>query len=361
MLDYTAFAQLLLDYCLDVQKGEHLLIRAATTTEPLLNALYTLSLKRHVHTWMKIHLPNQDQLFFQHAEEPLLNHIHPTEAHLIEQSDKVLYILSDTHILPYPAAEKRRQFLLNRRNIQELYRKRRWTLTLFPTEAQAKAAGMTAHSFASYCRAALFLDHENPADAWRALRQRQARRIQLFHGGKEIRILGSGTDIRFSIEGRTFINSDGKQNMPSGEIYTSPIDESVEGVFTADAPIITREGEIQGVRLRFHQGVVVEASAKKGDQALQHILNTDEGSRRLGEFGIGCNRGMNRFIKEILYDEKVAGTIHLALGNSYSAAGGTNSSMIHYDFIKTMYQDGEILLDGVPVYQNGYFITENQL
>jgi aminopeptidase len=192
---------------------------------------------------------------------------------------------------------------------------------------------------------------------WPAMRDELLRRKVQFEAAREVRIVGPSTDLRLGVAGRTWIVDEGKHNMPGGEIFTGPIEDSVEGEVLYDFPAVYGGREVEGVRLRFQAGKVVDASARTGEAYLIAMLDADEGARRLGELGVGTNYGIQRFSKSVLFDEKIGGTVHLALGRSYDETGGTNQSAIHWDMVKDLRADGEIHLDGQIVQRNGRFLS----
>jgi aminopeptidase len=233
--------------------------------------------------------------------------------------------------------------------------KKRWCSTLWPTEALAAQAGMTPEDFAAFVRDALFLSQADPVQAWGGLRAFQERLIGRLRDARELRLEAEGTDLTLSVAGRTWVNSDGKRNMPSGEVFTGPQEQSANGhvrftVRSAPAGI-----DVDGVELELRDGEVVAARAAVGDDYLQRALATDDGSRFLGEIGIGTNFGIARPTGTILFDEKIGGTVHLALGRSYPETGGKNRSALHWDLICDLRAGGRLSADGEVVQENGRF------
>jgi aminopeptidase len=204
---------------------------------------------------------------------------------------------------------------------------------------------------------AVFLDREDPVGAWGELREFQARLIERLAPAREIRIEAEGTDLTLSVAGRTWVNSDGRRNMPSGEVFTGPHEGSAEGRIRFTVPSSPRGIEVADVELEFREGRVVAARAGRGDAYLQATLETDEGARRLGELGIGTNFGIDRAVGNILLDEKIGGTVHLALGRSYPETGGTNESAVHWDMICDLRRGGVLYADGEPIQRDGRFLV----
>jgi aminopeptidase len=212
---------------------------------------------------------------------------------------------------------------------------------------------MATEDFTAFVRRALFLDRKDPIAAWHELSATQAGLVERLRTASEIHIEADGTDLTLSVAGREWINSDGKHNMPSGEVFTGPVETSAEGRIRFDVPSSPRGVEVAGIELEFREGVVTSARADRGDEVLQAMLATDDGARRLGELGIGTNTGVDRPVGSILVDEKMGGTIHLALGRSYPETGGTNESAVHWDMICDLRRGGRLSADGEPVVLDG--------
>jgi aminopeptidase len=233
--------------------------------------------------------------------------------------------------------------------IQEARLARRWCGTLWPTTALAQQAGMSERDYAQFAVRALFLDRSDPVAAWGELSERQAALVQRLSSAREIRIEAEGTDLRLRVDGRRWINSDGRRNMPSGEVFTGPLERSAHGHIRFTIPSSPRGVHVEGVELTFAHGEVVAAWAERGDGYLQSALAADAGARYLGELGIGTNVGIDRPTGSILFDEKMAGTVHLALGRSYPETGGTNVSTLHWDLICDLRDGGRLTADGEPI------------
>jgi aminopeptidase len=231
----------------------------------------------------------------------------------------------------------------------------RWVGTLFPTAAQAQEADMSLADFEDFVYRACFVDQPDPEACWREISARQQRLVDWLRGKEQVRVEGPDVELTLSIAGRTFINSDGHKNMPSGEIFTGPVEESVNGWIRFTYPAIYGGREVQGIELRFEDGRVVEASAGKNESFLQAVLDTDPGARYLGEFAIGTNDGIDRFTKSILFDEKIGGTIHMAVGAGYPETGSKNESAVHWDMICDMRDGGRIWVDDELFYDSGVF------
>lgn len=358
MINCAKLSEILVSYCIDVQERDVVEVNANINALPLVEKLYEYILIKGGHPVVKFNFQNQKEIFYENAVDHQLDYISPIDIAESEVVDKVIIIRSQDNIITkiYPEKEKRRSIAFER--INKKTKSNRWVLTLYPTNAYAQAANMTMNEFETFYENALFLNKENPIDEWINIGKQQQKYIALFNGANKISIKSSLIDLCFSIKERNFINSDGKQNMPSGEIYTSPIEESINGYYESDLPNTKYGTEISGVKLYYEDGKLINYDAKKGKQELDTLLARDLGAKIIGEFGIGCNYGINKCINNILFDEKIGGTIHLALGQAYESAGGKNKSGIHLDLISDMIKgDGIISIDDKVIYKNGHFIV----
>jgi aminopeptidase len=226
----------------------------------------------------------------------------------------------------------------------------RWVLVRVPNESFAQQAGVSLDEITEFFFDATLRDWEREAERYQELQK-------VFQAADIVQIIGTGTDLTFSTAGRNYVIADGHFNMPDGEIYTAPVDNSAKGYITFDFPGVYAGQKVEGIRLEFEAGQVARASAESNEELLHQLLNMDEGSRRIGEFGVGTNFGIDKFCYDILYDEKIGGTIHIALGRAYRECGGTNQSSLHWDIVKDLHQDGSILLDGRRILENGKFLV----
>ena len=234
----------------------------------------------------------------------------------------------------------------------------RWCGTQFPTHADAQEASMSLTEYEEFVYGAGLLDKEDPTAEWKRISLEQERWVKYLDTKKELHIISEGTNIKVQIESRKWINCDGKVNFPDGEIFTSPIENGVNGYITFSFPGIYSGKEIEGIKLEVESGKVVKATAYKGEELLHALLATDEGSTRFGEVAIGTNYGIQKFTRNMLFDEKIGGTIHMAIGDSMAEAGGINKSVIHWDMLCDMRNGGKIYADNELFYENGKFIEE---
>jgi aminopeptidase len=325
---------------------------------PLVRALHRALLERGA--WPLIHLAPSELApdFFQFARDFQLDSFAPLTLTEADAADCVVGIDAPANtrslagVDPSLIARTTRATL----PVREVRLRRRWCRTIWPTSALAQQAGMGDDEYAGFLAGALLVDRADPIAAWRELSRRQERLVQRLGNAREIHIEAAGTDLRLRVDGRTWINSDGKRNMPSGEVFTGPLEDSANGTITFGIPSSPRGVAVTDVELTFRDGEVVAASAASGERYLQEALRTDSGARCLGELGIGTNTGINRATGSVLLDEKMAGTVHLALGRSYTETGGRNSSALHWDLICDLRSGGRLTADGEAIVEDGTLV-----
>jgi len=349
-------AKLLVDYSCEIKKGDWFYLSAdSVEAKPLYDAVRVMALKRGAH--ISDHFcydPHQtptmlDYGFLRHASKEQLEKVPEFRLTEMQQMQAYIRILAsqnpkgNSNIDPAKISLRAKAV----QSILEERLKKKWVVTLFPTHGLAQAAEMSLEEFEDFVYNALFVDKKDPIQEWKNLSKRQEVLVDVLNSGRIVKIKSRETDLTMSIEGREAINCNGHYNMPDGEVFTSPVETSIQGkVFFATIPSIAGGGEVRGIRLEFKDGKVVAASAEKGNKFLQAMLNTDGGARYVGELGIGTNFGIQKPIKEILFDEKIGGTIHLALGGGFEECGGKNKSAIHWDIILDLREGGEISVDG---------------
>lgn len=348
MLDCEAFAALLCEWCLEVRAGQQVLISSSTLAEPLARSLYAAMLKRGA--WPLVRLvPAEFQAdFYTNAGDMHLDGFAPVELVEAQTIDSLLSIdaPANTSALAGVDPERIARASRARQPVLEAALSRRWAGTQWPTPALAQQARMSNRDYEAFLGAALFLDQPDPVAAWAALSRRQDALVERLAGAREVRIENDGTDLRLRVDGRRWINSDGRRNMPSGEVFTGPLEDSANGTIYFTIPSRSRGVDVEGVELTFRRGEVVASRADRGSGYLQSSLAIDAGARYLGELGIGTNVGIDRATGSTLLDEKIAGTVHLALGRSYPETGGTNASALHWDLICDLRPSGRLTVDG---------------
>jgi aminopeptidase len=353
------WADLLVDYCLKVEQGETIALSAEILGRPLVEACYKAIVLRGSHPLVRLELPGLHEFFVQEASDAQLAYVPPSTLFEAQSVSARIRIAADSDTRSMSRVDPRRQAIFERARdpIRQASRRARWVLTQFPTPAYAVDAKMTLPEYESFVTRALFLDRPDPRGAWQELGRRQAGLVEFMSGVRTVRIEADETDLTLTVAGRTWINSDGKRNMPSGEIFTGPVEDSATGRLRCGFPVCRDGRELVGISLDFHEGRVVRSEAADGADYLLAMLDLDAGARRLGELGLGLNSGIDRFTGSILYDEKIGGTVHLALGQSYPETGGVNNSALHWDLIVDTRTNGRITADGRLVMENGHWLV----
>jgi aminopeptidase len=304
------------------------------------------------------------EIHLKEANEDQLNFVSPVTQLITERFDCILYVDAETNtrrlsrVDPLRAAKRRKAYdaldtLWSQRAAQGLMR---WCYTQFPTNAYAENASMSLEDYCEFVCNACMLNEPDPVACWHELATQQKTLIAWLKGRKQVHILGEDTDLTISIEGRPFLACDGHVNFPDGEIYCGPVEDSAHGTIRFTLPTSYDGHAVDDTRLRFDEGRVVEAHAASSEEYLLSMLNIDEGARRIGEFAFGMNYGIREATRNILYDEKIGGTLHLALGRSYPESGGLNVSALHWDMVCDLHQQGEVWVDGELFLKNGTFV-----
>jgi aminopeptidase len=357
-------AEVMVNYSVAVKPNDLVLIRML---DPLAEPL-ALEVQKHVlmagGNPIFLMAPSRAaEVFFRYASDEQLDWLNPMQKWLWENVDVMISLIADantkelTHVDParLSRAQKARapitKTFMNRQATGEL----RWTLTQYPTQSAAQDAEMSLSEYEDFVYGACMVHLQDPAAYWREVSQEQERLVNWLVGKDQIQVKGENIDLTLSVKGRKFINADGKKNFPDGEIFTGPVENSVNGWARFTYPAIYNGREVDGVELIFEDGKAVKATATKGEDFLNAILNTDSGARYLGEFAIGTNEGVKQFTRNILFDEKMGGTMHMALGASYPDTGAKNESAVHWDMICDMRSGAEIYVDGELFYKNGEF------
>jgi aminopeptidase len=358
-------AAVLVEYSLDVQPGDLMLIQAPARAEPLVQEVFRHALARGAHLETKIGVSGLAETFLREATDEQLRYVSPVEELVTERYKIFLKIGADSNTRSLSSVDPQRVATVHEahRALTSRFMHRaasgdlRWCYTQFPTEAFAQDADMSLREYEEFFFKACRLTEPDPVAAWQAQRADQQRLIDWLAGKQELRLVAPDTDLTLSIEGRRFINAYGDSNFPDGEFFTGPVESSVQGTVRFPYPSNVGGREVEDVRLTFADGKVVDARATKNEEYLIKMLDTDDGARRLGELGIGANYGITRYTRNTLFDEKIGGTVHLALGHSYPETGGTNISAIHWDLVCDLRKQGEIRVDGKVFAKNGQFVV----
>jgi aminopeptidase len=360
-----ALAQILVRYSTKVAEGDVCVIQSTTAAEVLVQAVYEEVLRAGGLPVMQLTTDGAQAAFYDLAGDAQLGWVPPTSEWAAEHADVRIAIMADVNARELSRADPRKQARVQkaRRSLMETSMKRsaageyRWALTLFPTHAYASEAGMALREYEDFYYAACLATDGEPVTAWERQSDQVRRLADWIEGREEVHITAPGTDVTLGVAGRHWIPCVGEHNMPDGEFFTGPVEDSANGEVAFSFPASYGGRTVSGVRLRFEAGKVVDASAEQGEDFLIEMLDTDEGARRLGELGIGTNYGIATGTKEILLDEKIGGTAHMAIGMSYPETHGTNSSAVHWDMVCDLRQGGAITVDGVELQRDGKFLV----
>jgi len=357
-------AHILVRYSLGLKKGDRFTVWTNPAATSLVKEVVREAIHAGSHPELFVSLPGVTETIFKEASDEQLTSISPIQHLVIEEYDALLQILSTENTRGMNGVDPARLALAQQASI-DLFQTQvkrsaegtfHWSIAMFPTNAYAQDADMSLGDFEEFVFRTCFLNEENPVQRWQELSRQQAQLIEWLKGKHTIHVRGQDTDLTLSIEGRTFLNDDGKHNFPGGEFFTSPVETSANGYIRYSFPASYGGRSVEDVRLRFQGGVVVEATAAQGQDYLDKMLGMDDGARRLGEFAFGNNRNVDRCTKNILFDEKMGGTVHLALGMAFPEAGGLNQSALHWDMVCDLRSGSEIRVDDELFCKDGTFV-----
>jgi aminopeptidase len=359
-------AHILIDHATYVGIGDRVAIEAVTVAEPLVRALYELTLKRGGLPHLILYLPEQEEIFYSLSADHQLDFTPAFQKLVVDDFDVYIRARSEvntralTNVEPGRQARRQKAMATIRNTMMRRGgdKSLRWVLAQYPTQAYAMEAEMGLQEYQDFVYKACHADEDtvDPVAYWRGVQEEQAKIVKRIEGHDQVQLRGPHVDLSLSIKGRTFRNSSGQHNMPDGEVYTGPVEDSVQGWVRYTYPAVTQGRVVTGIELKFEDGRVVDAKAEKDQDFLLQMMDSDPGARYIGEFAIGTNFGITRFTRNILFDEKIGGTFHMALGAGYPETGSRNTSAIHWDMICDLRQDSEILVDGELIYRNGEFV-----
>jgi aminopeptidase len=368
-----SFARLLVEYSLELKEGDLVLITGDHPGMPLIREVYRASLRAGAHPDYMPVLPGHfdaivpyelNEIYFEEADEVQLSFLSPLSELAVTRYDAILKIRSPLDTRALSGVDPERKALRSRAcaPLIETYFRRestgslRWCLTVYPTESLAQDASMSLEDFSELLFKACKLSGDDPIRLWKKQEEAQGRIVTRLNGLHSLRIVGKDTDLSMRVEGRTWISCAGKLNLPDGEVFTGPVEDSLNGHITFSFPGVRAGVEIEDIRIRFQDGKAVSAHASKGEDLLTGLLATDTGAAYVGELGFGTNGDIIRFTRFMLLDEKMGGTVHLALGNGYPKTGSLNKSGIHWDLLCDLREEGMIYGDGEVIYRDGAFV-----
>jgi aminopeptidase len=361
---HERLADLLVGYSTEVKPGELVYIASAAAAAPLLRALYRRVLEAGAHPYVQIAADGAAEALFEDGSDEQLAWVNPVRREELERADVRIAVEADANTRALTEVDPARQALvaLSRTELREIYFRRaasgelRSVITLYPTPAHAQDAEMALADYEDFVYRAGLLDRPDPVAAWRELGETMRGLADWLGARSELRVVAEGTDLTLGVEGRTWIPCDGTENFPDGEVFTAPLEDSVEGTIRFTYPATFSGRAVRDVELRFEGGEVVESSASQGEDLLREMLALDAGARRAGEFSFGMNDAVEEFTGHTLFDEKIGGTVHLALGKAYPESGGTNDSALHWDLVCDLRSGSEVYADGELVYRDGRFL-----
>ena len=362
---WEKYANVLVDYSTKVKKGDLVIIRATSPqAQPLVKEIYKQVLQRGANPVVRTMMEGLSEIYVKYANEEQLSYIDPMSEIEYEKADVLISIGAPTNTKAMTKADSKKmaQRSAATRELSNKMLKRsaegslKWVIADFPTNALAQEAKMSLDDYTEFLINACYLDLDDPVSKWKEIDKEQQRIADYLNKTSKLHIIGEETDITFNTEGRKWLNCSGQCNFPDGEIYTSPVEDSANGTIYFDFPQIYRGNEAQKVRLKLENGKVIEAHAEKGEEYFLNMINMDEGSRFVGEIAIGTNSRIQDITGNILFDEKIGGAIHMALGASYPEAGGKNVSGLHWDLSKNMKNGSEIYADDALIYKDGKFV-----
>jgi len=358
-------ANILVNYSTKVKPGDWVWISANVLALPLVNETVRQILRAGGQFNVLMDQDDLTEINLSESTVEQLQWISPIEKMLYENADVLIALraASNTRSLGGVDPNKPRTRQQARRDLTQTYLRRsaegslRWVLSVYPCQAYSQEADMSLREYEDFVYGATFADQPDPVSLWQTMHDNQQRLVEWLKGKKEIIVRGPNVDLKLSVEGRTFVNDFGDKNMPGGEVFTGPVENSVNGWIKYTYPAIYSGREVEGIELEFKEGQVVSSKAQKNEEFLNSMLASDAGARYVGEFALGTNFGIQRFTKNILFDEKIGGSIHLALGSGYPETGSVNQSSIHWDMICDMRQDSEIRVDKELIYKDGKIVV----
>ncbi len=356
-------AKLIVNYSINTKKNDEVMIAAPVEAEPLALEMCREVLRAGAHPIMNPIFERTGEIFFEEAKDHQLNFCSPYKKFMYENLNGLIHILADsnTRMLSNVQPEKMAKVSAATREIHDIFLKRgaskelKWCGMPFPTNAMAQEASMSLSEYERFVYSACMVDKRDPIAEWKKVKKTQQKMVNTLNKVSTLEFYGLDTELKMSVKGRKWINCCGDHNMPDGEVFTSPVENSVSGQIRFTFPGIYMGKEIEDMTLEFRKGKIVNAKAEKGQELLRSLIDIDDGAKRLGEVAIGTNHGIKKFTKTILFDEKLGGTIHMAIGSGYPETKSKNRSAIHWDMIKDM-KKGEIIADGQTVYKNGKWL-----
>jgi aminopeptidase len=359
------FAYILIHHSLRIKKHDLFQISGSHLATPLIQEVYKQALEAGAHPYTHIGIDGLAEMYYKHSSNAQLQYVSPIDKFEIEHIDARLSIISPENTRNLTSIDPKKQAMSNaaRHEIMEIFLNRamkkdlRWSVTQYPTQAAAQDAEMSLRDYENFVFSAAHVDAKDPVAHWKSVFTEQEKIRKYLETKKKLHILAKDTDLAVSVTGRKWINCYGQENFPDGEVFTGPVENATEGHIRYTFPISFGGREVDDVELWFSKGAVVKSSASKGEKFLQEMLKVDLGARRLREFSFGTNYGVKKYTKNTLFDEKIGGTIHLAVGSGYPETRSKNKSSLHWDMVCDLRKYGEVYADDELIYKNGRFLN----
>lgn len=360
-------ARLLVEYSVALKKGQTLAIRGSYVAAPLIRECYKAAIKVGAHVETLVSIDGLEEIFFKNAAEHQLTYVSPIAKQRVKTLDTFIGIWADVNTRGLTGADPKKMAVAAKagRAVSKIFSDRaakhelNWVGTMFPTPANAQDGDMSLAEYEDFVYGAGHLDDDDPIATWKQISKSQKFMVDALNKAKEIRVVGKDTDLTLGVKGRKWINCDGRVNFPDGEVFTGPVEKTVNGhIRFADFPAVRQGREVVNAFLEFQNGKCVKATADKGQEYLQAMIAMDAGSAYLGELAFGTNYNITRYTRNTLFDEKIGGTVHIALGAGYPETGNCNNSGLHWDLVVDLRKDGKVLADGAVIQENGKFLDK---
>lgn len=360
-----ALAHILVEHSLRIKKDDLFLIYGSPIAAPLITAVYKHALQKGAHPHVRLGLEELSEIYYKRATKDQLAFLSPLDKFETKTIDARLSIISPENTRYMSNVDPEQQALRSRsvQPIHDIFLQRaasgdlKWCVTLFPTNAAAQDAEMSLWDYENFVFKAGHLQDNDPIGFWRSMGEEQQKLKRMLEKKSTIQILGEDTDLTLSVDKRKWMPCFGKENFPDGELFTGPVETSAEGYVHFSFSLVYGGRRVDDVKLWFEKGVVVKATAANGLEFLQSMIQMDDGSKRLGELAFGLNYGIKEYTKNTLFDEKIGGTMHIALGSGYPETGSSNTSGLHWDMVIDLRKEGKVLADGELIFEKGSFVA----
>jgi aminopeptidase len=358
-------ADILTEYSVPVSKGQLVSIQGNVEGEPLMLAIYERVLARGANAILRPTFEHAEPILYRAVSAEQLDFVWPTDHWFMEHLDARFVVIADTNTKQLTNVDPAKQARVAqaRKPVFDTFMRRQaakellWCVTMFPTEANAIDAAMSRDEYEDFFYGACLVDKPDPIAEWKALAERHQSIIDWLRGRRDVHIEGDGTDLHLAVDDRVWEPANGDANFPDGELFTAPVEDRTRGMVSFSYPAFANGKAVEGIQLEFKDGRVSRASARSNEDFLHRMLDTDAGARILGELGIGTNYGIKEFTGSTLLDEKMGGTVHLAVGAAYPETGGSNESAIHWDMVCDLRRGGRITVDGEPLMEDGQLLV----